>query len=96
MLVLLWFYVVSTNSTDLYLHMKAAPKVMPPIYFGPHCQRHSLSFDGDQTAAVSTVSSGWCISAAVTLGHLHWCRFLGVWHAALVHCTADGGDSAEK
>ena len=27
--------------------------------------------------------SGWCVSAvaSVTVGHLHWCRFLGAWHA---------------
>ena len=31
-------------------------------------------------------SGGWCISAVVSLGHLHWYRFVQAWHAALVHC----------
>jgi len=28
----------------------------------------------------------WCVSAVVIVGHLHWCRFLQVWHAgSFVH-----------
>jgi len=47
----------------------------------------------------STVRCWWCISA-VTVEHLHRCRFLGKHHAAHVHhwwkCTVNGGDYIEK
>ena len=61
-----------------------------------------LNINGDQQWLWAQWGSAGCVEAvaAVTVGHLRWCRFLWVRRAALVHCwwkyIAVGGDYVER
>ena len=59
------------------------------------CRRQQLS-EGTEISTGVMVSGLCHHSSCETVGHIHWCRFLWVWHAGWWKRTANGGDSVEK